>query len=212
MTRCLNYFKVCGHVQQWKFAQLHNILPKVRLKFYQILNKPSKICPRLLKLCQSAEIFPNLVTLAAGELRGLIYFYHLAVPGSNSKHTIFASSIYSQILFYTCHCVDKSWTGNLSRNLSAWAHLAIFLVPCGFAFQFSLWKLLKTSDKQLGLTPDFSGVVGLNLAWSLPVAVVRLDVGDLNAVGWGEGPRALVTPIKAIRVGVGVYNKKLGLS
>ena len=44
------------------------------------------------------------------------------------------------------------------------------------------------------------------------MAVVRLDVGDLNAVGWGEGPRALVTPIKAIMVGVGVYNKKLGLS
>ena len=32
----------------------------------------------------------------------------------------------------------------------------------------------------------------------LPVAVVRL-----NAVGWGEGPWALVTPVKAIRVGVG---------
>ena len=31
-------------------------------------------------------------------------------------------------------------------------------------------------------TPDFLGKVVLNLA------VVRLHVGDLNAVGWGEGP------------------------
>ena len=36
---------------------------KVRLKFCRILNKPSKICPRLLKLCKSGEILPNLVTL-----------------------------------------------------------------------------------------------------------------------------------------------------
>ena len=27
---------------------------------------------------------------------------------------------------------------------------------------------------------------------------------DLHAVGWGEGPWALVTPVKAIRVGVGL--------
>ena len=37
----------------------------VGTKFCQILNKPSKICPRLLKLCQSVEISPNLVTLFA---------------------------------------------------------------------------------------------------------------------------------------------------
>ena len=34
--------------------------------------------------------------------------------------------------------------------------------------------------------------------------VVRLHDGDLHAVGWGEGPGALVTPVKAIRVGVGL--------
>ena len=37
---------------------------KVGLKFCQILNKASKVCPRLLKLCQSDEISSNLVTLA----------------------------------------------------------------------------------------------------------------------------------------------------
>ena len=41
-------------------------------------------------------------------------------------------------------------------------------------------------------------------AWLLPVAVVELHDGDLHAVGWGEGPLALVTPVKAIRVGVGL--------
>ena len=42
------------------------------------------------------------------------------------------------------------------------------------------------------------------LAWLLPVVVVRLHYGDMVAVGWGEGPRALVTPVKAVRVGVGL--------
>ena len=35
----------------------------------------------------------------------------------------------------------------------------------------------------------------------LPVAVVRLYVGVLHAIGWGEGPWALVTPVEAIRLG-----------
>ena len=39
-------------------------------------------------------------------------------------------------------------------------------------------------------------------AWLLPVAVVRQHVGDLHAVGWGEGPIALVIPVKAIRMGI----------
>ena len=40
-------------------------------------------------------------------------------------------------------------------------------------------------------------------AWLLPVVVVRLHDGDLHDVAWGEGPLALVTPVKAIRFGVG---------
>ena len=36
----------------------------------------------------------------------------------------------------------------------------------------------------------------------------RLYDGDLNAVGWGEGPWALFSSVKAIRVGVGLKNKK----
>ena len=43
----------------------------------------------------------------------------------------------------------------------------------------------------------------------LPVVVTRLHVEDLHAVGWGEGRGTLemVTPVKAIRVGVGGYIK-----
>ena len=41
-------------------------------------------------------------------------------------------------------------------------------------------------------------------AWLLPVTVVRLHDGDLHSVGWCEGPLALVTPVKAIRVGAGL--------
>ena len=33
------------------------------------------------------------------------------------------------------------------------------------------------------------------------------NVGDLHVVGWGEGPWALVTPVKAIMVWVGFYKK-----
>ena len=47
----------------------------------------------------------------------------------------------------------------------------------------------------------------MSQAWLLPVAVKRLHVGDLHAVGWGEDPRALVTLVKAIRAGVVVYKK-----
>ena len=48
----------------------------------------------------------------------------------------------------------------------------------------------------------------MSQAWLLPVAVKRLHVGDLHAVGWGEDPRALVTLVKAIRAGVVVYKKQ----
>ena len=38
--------------------------------------------------------------------------------------------------------------------------------------------------------------------------VIRLYVGGLHAVGWGEGLRALATPATDIRVGVGVIRKE----
>ena len=50
------------------------------------------------------------------------------------------------------------------------------------------------------------GSFNLALAWLLSVAVVKLHDGDLHAVGWG--PRALVTPVKAIRVGMGLKNSQ----
>ena len=58
-------------------------------------------------------------------------------------------------------------------------------------------------------TADFSGKVGINLELSLVTsyAVIRLHVEYLHTVGWGEGPRAFMTPPKAIRLGVGVYKK-----
>ena len=46
-------------------------------------------------------------------------------------------------------------------------------------------------------------------AWLLPVAVVKLHDGHLHAVDWGEGPWAFVTPVKAIRVGVGLFKKNI---
>ena len=39
--------------------------------------------------------------------------------------------------------------------------------------------------------------------------VIRLFDGDLHTVDWGEGPRELVTPVRAVRVGVGFYKKTI---
>ena len=64
MTRWLDYISTFGHLHQRKFAQWHTKLAKVGLKFCQILNEPSKNCPRLWRYCQSGEISPNLVTLS----------------------------------------------------------------------------------------------------------------------------------------------------
>ena len=47
--------------------------------------------------------------------------------------------------------------------------------------------------------------------WLLHVAVMRLHVGVPHAVGCGEGPGALVTPVKAIWVVVGGYIIKSSL-
>ena len=64
VTRWLNCISILGHLQQWKLAQKCNKFAKVILLFCQIRNKPSKICQRLVKYCQSGEIAPNQVSLA----------------------------------------------------------------------------------------------------------------------------------------------------
>ena len=55
VSRWLNYFKVCGYLQQCILAQKHNTFAKIRLTFCQILNKPSKMCPRLLNCAKVAK-------------------------------------------------------------------------------------------------------------------------------------------------------------
>ena len=68
VSRWLNYFEACGHLQQWKLAQQHNIFVKVRLRLCQLVNKSWKICPRLLKFCQSGKISSNLVFVVADHI------------------------------------------------------------------------------------------------------------------------------------------------
>ena len=69
-----------------------------RLTFCQILNKHSKICPKLLKLCKSGKILPNLVTLLGikpGVARPLIR--HLIstdlYPNRHQRYPSFRSSV-----------------------------------------------------------------------------------------------------------------------
>ena len=65
VTRWLNYFKIFGHLKQWKFGQSQHFCQN-GIIFCQILNSPLKICPRFIKLCQSGKISPNLVTITSG--------------------------------------------------------------------------------------------------------------------------------------------------
>ena len=62
-TRWLNYVSIFGHLQQWKIAQKCKKFAKVGLLFCQKRNKPPTSSQRLVKLCHSGEISPNLVTL-----------------------------------------------------------------------------------------------------------------------------------------------------
>ena len=43
--------------------------------------------------------------------------------------------------------------------------------------------------------------LNLAFAWLLPVSVIRLHAEDLHAVGWGDGPWAMLTPVKVILLG-----------
>ena len=60
MTRIFSTF---GHLYQWKLAQWRTKFAKVGPIYCQIVNKPSKNCPRLWRFNQNGEISPNLVTL-----------------------------------------------------------------------------------------------------------------------------------------------------
>ena len=63
VTRLLNYFKNIWPSTTMKTCPIvYDIFTTQGSIFCQILNKPSKICPRLLRLCQNGEISPNLVT------------------------------------------------------------------------------------------------------------------------------------------------------
>ena len=61
-------------------------------------------------------------------------------------------------------------------------------------------------------TPDFSGKVGLNLALGLVTSCCSCQTAWWRPACCGVGPRALVTPIKAIRVGVGLLKIQCDLS
>ena len=55
-------------MQQRKLAQCKKFA-KLGLIFCKIRNKLSRICQRLVKLCQSGEMPPNLVTLQSSNLK-----------------------------------------------------------------------------------------------------------------------------------------------
>ena len=84
-----------------------------------------------------------------------------------------------------------------------WSLIDIRMLERNDSFlSWSNLPLLQHFVQSLGLGLDgFVHCINCIYCWSLllPVAVDRLHVGDLHAVGWGEGPWALVTQVKAIR-------------
>ena len=83
-------------------------------------------------------------------------------------------------------------------NPRRWVTFLILVNWCWTASWPKPFRLLTKSH----LLTSITHIIGQTLpwAWLLPVAVVRLHVGDLHAVGWSEDPWAFVTPVKAIRV------------
>ena len=74
VTRWLYYFSISGHLQQWELVQLCHKIAKVGSALCQMRNKLSKICQRLVNVCQSGKISPNLVTLAQSYLHFELWF------------------------------------------------------------------------------------------------------------------------------------------
>ena len=86
-----------GHLYQWKLAQWHTKFANVGPRFSQIVNKPTKIWPRLWWFCQIGEISPNLVTLCCSTLHS-----------SNSAHDSSNTSKTSRS--------GKEWNQNVKRK------------------------------------------------------------------------------------------------
>ena len=74
----------------------------------------------------------------------------------------------------------------------------------GEATDQDMWHLIAPPS-----TPDFFGKEGLNLALGLVNSCCGCQtVWWLHTFGWREGTWALLTPVFAIKVGVGLKNEK----
>ena len=105
VTRWLDYFISFFHFQQWKVAELVS-------KFCQMLNIPSKFCPRLSIFCQSGEISPNLGhTVYKVEKCSQFFFNHLFI-GWYKKYIINVKNINNNYIKNTSHKAFRLNGGN----------------------------------------------------------------------------------------------------
>ena len=118
-----------------KTCQIKNIFATVGSKFCQLLIKPQKICPRLLKLSQSGEISPNLVTLELSHSHNHCPFEPKGFNcwnGSKEKRSLFVSLaaaashkvVLVQIFSYFCwdfnfnvECIKVTGNGGLVKRV-----------------------------------------------------------------------------------------------
>ena len=98
----------------------------------------------------------------------------------------------------SAHLMMSTWKWKWSRNSET---------KMLKAFNFHILQMAILGDPFVTFAfskPTASGKWKLSKARLNPVAVIRLQDGDLHTVGWDECPWALATPVKAIRVGVGL--------
>ena len=85
--------------------------------------------------------------------------------------------------------------------------LGNFWKKLGYLLFQDLVTLLASSNQNTLSHNRFTNSSILNFLFEIVFRLnssTKLHDGNLHAVGWGEGPWALVTPVKAIRVGVGL--------
>ena len=150
----------------------------------------------------------------------LVTFTTTAGPGFDS-HRLLTNS---KTNWQACHggfglgillshfvCSPRRWGrgGGQCTRLLCSSIIRDIKLPTTKTFSDLLFRNVK-QYKMAGVGPFQENLktLGLTLAWTwlLLDAVVRLHV-----VGWGEGPWALVTPVKASRAGVGLNKKHFQL-
>ena len=90
-----------------------------------------------------------------------------------------------------------------------WLEVIIARLDHHGEYEWSNWPRYVGTWLAPPFTPDFLGKVDFSYAWLVPVMGIRHALGVLNSIGWGKDLWESVTPVKAIRVDLGVKKERL---